>query len=216
MDIPVTIGEKLLITKNKKSKKQYSMVSQVLGGCHGGILTIAMPMLRGKLVPLWPGGVIDILFYKENGIYEFKGRVISRSGGRIPSLKVRVIPPLKKSQRRDYYRLSTILPVLLHVDCSTENGKKTIKCCTLDLSAGGMRLASDKDLEKGCIVFCSLVLEGKLFSIKAKVVRSNAVYNKEYNYEIGIQFLGLNEKMRSEIIGYIFKEQSKLKRKGLI
>ncbi len=216
LNFPVVIGEKLLITRGWKSKKQCPMVSQVIGDCREGNFTIAMPMLRGKLVPLWAGGVIRVSFCRKNGIYEFRARIIGRKNGRIPSLKIRIIPPVTKSQRRDYYRLSIVLPVLIYIDCPTGDERKSVKCYALDLSAGGIKIASDREFERGCIVFCNMVLEDKLFSVRAKVIRSVAVYNREHAYETGLQFIDLNEKIRSKIIGFIFREQSKLKRKGLV
>lgn len=216
MDIPVVTGEKLhVIIRGKGPGKQRIMVSQVLEDSRNGVLTIAMPIQRGRLVPIKQEKEVGIMFYRDNGVYEFEARVIGRSGGRIPSLKIQVLSPIKKSQRRDYYRLNTVLPVQVHISYSEEDCI-VVKCLTLDFSAGGMRLASDRNIEKDCIVTCYLVLSGKPLTVKAKVIRNTTVYSKEYAYEIGVQFVELNEKVRSGIIGFIFEEQRKLKRKGLI
>lgn len=217
MNIPVVTGEKLhVIIRGKEQGKKRVMVSQVLEDAREGVLVIAMPIFKRRLVPIKTDRTIEIMFYRDNGVYEFEARVVGRSGGRIPNLKVQALTSVKKSQRRDYYRLNTVLPVKVSISNSEGEESVIIRCLTLDLSAGGMRLASDRDIEKDCIINCDMMLSNKPYSVKAKVVRSTAVYNQEYAFEIGVQFIELKEKVRCSIIGFIFEEQRKLKRKGLI
>lgn len=217
MSISVVIGEKLhIVLDNKEPGKQRFMVSQVLEKSHGGTLVIAMPILQGRLVPIRVNKIINIVFYRPNGVYEFKAQVAGRSKGKVPSIQIQALSPIKKTQRRNYFRLNTILPVQVSINCVPGEECAVFNCLTLDISAGGMRLASNKDIDEGCTIGCDLVLAGKPLSVKAKVVRRSAVYNKEYAFEIGVQFIRLEEKVRCGIIAFIFEEQKKLKKKGLI
>lgn len=217
MEIPVITGERLhIFLKGRRSDKRRIMTSQVLEDIKENVLTIATPMLGGRLIPIRDNRVINVLFYRSDGIYEFEAQVIGRSGGRIPSLKILALSPIQRNQRRDYFRLSTVRPVQVSIECNSGEEPSVLEYLTLDLSAGGMKLTGRRDIEKGCIIYCEIVLADRPLKVKAKVQRNIAVYNKEYDYEIGIQFIELDEKVRSWIIGYIFEEQRKLKRKGLI
>ncbi len=218
MNIPVGIGEKLdIILMSRNLKEKAVLVSQIMEDYGNGSFVIAMPMIRGRLVPLKTNKNIAIVYYRDNGIFEFMAKVIEKDGGRLPSIKVQALTPVKKSQRRNYYRLNTVVEVLVSNYAPQENKNfHRTKCLTLNISAGGMKLASDDEIEKGSIVLCEFRLTNKKHLIAAKVIRCKAVSDKKYAYEIGVQFLELDEKTRGEIAGYIFEQQRKLKRKGLI
>lgn len=217
MGIPLNLGEKLhLYVLARDRKKGPIMVSQVMECPGDDIFIIAMPMMEGRLVPVHTNKEIRLAYYRENGVYEFTAKVLGRSGGRLPTLRVKALSEAIKSQRREYYRLNTVLPVNIVIAPNGEEEPQVVKCLTLDISAGGMRLASGSGIKKDSLLTCELELSGKALAIKAKVIRSAAVYNEEYLYEIGVQFMELDEKMRKEIIGYIFEQQIKMIQKGLM
>ena len=217
MDIALNLGEKLhLYVLAGDRKRSPVMVSQVMECPGGNIFIIAMPMLEGRLVPVQTNKEVRLAYYRDNGVYEFTAKVLGRSGGKLPSLRVKALTEPVKSQRREYYRLNTVLPVNIVIEPRGEEGAQAVKCLSLDISAGGMRLASGRGLKKDSLLTCEMELSGKAFKIKAKVIRSTAVYNEEYKYEIGVQFVELDEKVRKEIIGYIFEQQVKMIQKGLI
>lgn len=217
MDIALNLGEKLhLYILSGDRKRSPAMVSQVMECPGDNIFIIAVPMLEGRLVPIHTNKEIRLAYYRDNGVYEFTAKVLGRSGGKLPSLRVKALTAAVKSQRREYYRLNTVIPVDIVIAPKREEEPQVVKCLTLDISAGGMRLASGCGMKKDSPLTCEFELSGKAFKIKAKVIRSTAVYNEEYKYEIGVQFVELDEKVRKEIIGYIFEQQIKMIQKGLI
>jgi len=218
LNIPVSVGEKLyIVLMDRNSKEKAMLVSQVMEELGDGLFVIAMPMIGGELEPIQIGKEVALVYYRENGVFEFRAKVIGRSEEKLPSLSIQALTPVKKSQRRNYYRLNTVLSVLIYYITPPENvSVQSFKCFIIDISAGGMRLASTVDIKKDSIILCKLELMDKPLSIKAKVIRNTAVNNQKYDYEIGTQFLDLDEKIRGEIIGFIFEKQRKLKRKGLI
>ena len=218
MGIPLILGEKLhLYILTGERKRSPKMISQVMECPGDDTFIIAMPMLEGRLVPVQTDREIRLAYYRENGVYEFTERVVGRSGGKLPSLRVKALSGPVKSQRREYYRLNTVLPVNIVIEPEgEEDAPRVVKCLTLDISAGGMRLASGRGMKKDSPLTCELKLPGKVLTLKATVIRSTAVYNEEYSYEIGVQFVELDEKVRKEIIGYIFEQQIRMIQKGLM
>jgi c-di-GMP-binding flagellar brake protein YcgR len=218
MYIPIKIGEKLCIAIGGNNTKDIgSPVSQLIENCGNGEFVIAMPILKGRLVPLHIGTEIKIVYYRKNGIYSFRAKVTGRKGGRLPNLRIQAMSPPHKNQRRDYFRLNTVLTTNVFYKPQPESQHLAdIKCVTLDISAGGLRLASNVEIKKDDYIICEINIMDKILSINGRVVRSTAVYNEEYEYEIGIQFIGLDEKTRLKLISFIFEEERKLKRKGLI
>lgn len=217
MAIALNLGEKLhLYVLAGDRKRSPAMVSQVMECLGDDIFIIAMPMLEGRLVPIQTKKEIRLAYYRDNGVYEFTAKVLGRSGGKLPSLRIKALSEAVKSQRREYYRLNMVLPVDIVIVPKGEEEPQLVKCLTLDISAGGMRVASGRSIKKDSRLTCEMELSGKAFKIKARVIRSTAVYNEEYSYEIGIQFEELDEKVRKEIIGYIFEQQIKMIQKGLI
>jgi c-di-GMP-binding flagellar brake protein YcgR len=217
LSITLNIGEKLhLSIKSKDRNKKFKMVSQVLDYHGEGIFVIAMPMTGGRLVPIQNNREIQIAYFRENGVYEFTAKVLERRGGTLPYLKIRALTPVQKSQRREYYRLGKVMPVTISIPAEGEEEVRKVKCLTLDISAGGMKVASNFGFQKDSILICELVLSNITLSVKARVIRSGEVYNEEYSFETSLQFIEVDERVRNEIITYIFEQQRDLKRKGLI
>lgn len=223
MDIPIKIGEKLdIVIKNKVSKGEGMPVSQVMESCGSNEFIVAMPICKGELIPLHIGEEIKLLYYRRNGIYSFWAKVVDRRKGKLPWMKIRALSEPQKTQRRDYYRLEMVFRVKVHYNPKSETQQSeneqlvSMKCFTLDISAGGLRLASNIELQKDDLIVCEIALPDKTFSVNGKVIRSIAVYNLEYQFEIGVQFIGLDEKTRLWLINFIFEEERKLIRKGLI
>lgn len=217
MSIHLNLGEKLhLCVLAGDRKKGPIMVSQVMECLGEDIFIIARPMLEGRPVPIHAKKEIRLSYYRDNGVYEFTAKVLGESGGKLPSLRIKALSEAVKSQRRDYYRLRTVLPVNIVVEAEGKEDARTVKCLTLDISAGGMSLASRHDMKKDSLLTCELRLPGESITVKAKVIRITAVHSKEYSYQIGVQFVELDERLRKEIIGYIFEQQIKMIQKGLI
>ncbi len=218
MDNRIKIGDKLcIVMKSRTSGKERMSVSQLLEDCGGGEYIISTPISKGRLIPIRPGTEIKLIYYRKNGIFSFGAKVTERKGGRLPTMKVQALSAPQRTQRRDYYRLEAVLSVKVYYRPEPESSELAVmECVTLDISAGGLKLASDVNIEEDEHIICEINILDKVLSINGKVIRNLAVYNQEYEYELGVQFVGLNEKTRLELISFIFEEERKLKRKGLI
>jgi c-di-GMP-binding flagellar brake protein YcgR len=105
-------------------------------------------------------------------------------------------------------------------DDKIETREKTpfIDVITRDLSGGGICMAVKEKVDTAKPIECQLQLpESILIKFTGKAVRLSCVDNKgTYKYEVGIEFMEIDNKCRESIIGFIFQEQRKLRKKGLV
>jgi c-di-GMP-binding flagellar brake protein YcgR len=79
----------------------------------------------------------------------------------------------------------------------------------LDISGSGMSLAAKERFKKGDLLEIRVVLQtypAKVLHLYGKVVRVEATPNKFGGYITGIQFVGLSETVRDEILKFDFKK----------
>lgn len=76
----------------------------------------------------------------------------------------------------------------IYVDIGYDKGR--IKGYVLDLSIGGMNVASPKRLNKNCVI--DIFIKGKILpQMKGKIV--SAVYVRQRKYRLGIKFIPPHE-----------------------
>ncbi len=177
---------------------------------------ISAPLDNGSIVPLEEQRSYIIYVYTNKGLYQGKIRVNERyKEDRLHLIKVSLIIPMKKIQRRQYYRLECLQNIKFLVD-----EKQWCEGVVLDISGGGLRFTSKEKLKKGDTITCLLELplkEDAMLKLNGKVLLSE--YNIDENhYEIRIKFFKISNYDRETIIQYIFHEQRKRrqKEKGLI
>ena len=78
--------------------------------CSMLIIKIAMPMEQSKIVLLPVDAEYSLCFYTPNGLYQCLARVVERyKSNNLFVLSMELETDLQKYQRREYYRLNTIL-----------------------------------------------------------------------------------------------------------
>lgn len=188
---------------------------------------IAAPIFEGNIVPLPLESVMNIYFLKRKGgmidLYRFnavvKGRDITEN---IHILMIEKQGEIEKVQRRNYFRMECYIEVRYRVfdNNNTENNKDKPfkKTMANNLSGGGICLMLDEKIEVGSLLECEMFSEQyKKFQFFGKVVRYDQIEREgKYKYEAGVAYLEINEYDRETVVKYIFDEQRKLLRKGLI
>jgi len=215
----VEIGGKVeIISKGSNSKglRSFSMIQDI---SDEGDLVVSLPMVEGRPILLNPGEKVGIRLFKEEASYLFYGDVRNRY--RINNaVVVSIMPtsPIKRIQRRAYYRLKIILPVTVKVlDGDTENESQILKGYSIDISGGGLKLNMDYCLALNTMIECRIDLyDDRQLKIKGKVVRVNQANGPGSKYELGISFCCVSHKVREDLIRFIFSKQRELRKKGLI
>lgn len=184
---------------------------------------ILAPIHEGVIYPVHSDSRMNIYFTQQEDLFKVKAKVEGRdSKDNIPLLKVKVLSEFEKMQRRQFFRFDSSVPVIYRTGSwlVQQNNKKAPmeNAITKDLSGGGLCLLTVEPLEGHSLIECEVKLEEKrAIKVVGKVVRVAKVTDQGvYKYEIGVNFIKIENKDREAIISYIFQEQRKLRKKGLI
>ncbi len=190
-------------------------------------IKIAMPMEQTKVVLLPVDGEYSLCFYTASGLYQCLARVVDRyKSDNIFVLLMELTTDLQKYQRREYYRLNTVLDMKCRQISESENGgysqvefidtDLTFDNGTMvDISGGGARFVSTAKYAKGSLIrfVFSLFVNGRMteYNLVGKVLLSEPVENRDKLFEHRIQFVNMVNEDRESIIKYIFEEERKLR-----
>jgi len=188
-----------------------------------GSAVIDSPMREGNIYPVRIGWNMDVYFTMKDDLYKFNSSVLQRwANGNLSFLKIAVLGDIHKIQRREYFRFECNVPVKYRIIKHTTNDgddKEPMKpCVTKDLSGGGLCLRIKEEVERNTFIEGEVDLgpERKIPFV-GEVVRVDILDGeKKYKYEIGVLFKKIEKNDKENIIRFIYSEQRRLRRRGLI
>lgn len=179
---------------------------------------ILAPIVEGVVYPISSGTGINMYFISEGMFYRMSA-VVERKEikDKIPYLKVRIDGEPEKLQRRQFFRVDCSVPVKFRIIAEDLNNP-LVKAYTRDISGGGINVASENSINPGSLLECELSLnDNKVIQFEGEVMRAYEMDSSELKKcLLGISFKKISDKDREAIVGFIFKEQVKLRKKGLI
>ena len=222
MHIKSAIGRKV-------SDKKYG--SQLLDFDGDRTAKIAMPIREGKVIPLEIDDDYNLCFFTNSGLYQCTAQIKKRyTENRMYVMDVIFLTPLKKFQRRKFYRLDCLFPIRYRIvpkeqfekrnEAEHDNEKDEIlweEGTISDLSGGGIRFHGNVECKKEDLVEIVLPLSLQSgivpLSLYMKVVSCVHFEGSRVAYETRGEFLDINEKERETVIKYVFEEQRRRMRK---
>lgn len=211
----IKINQKIYIELVNKDTREYlpSRIEEI----NARFFAIAMPMRKGALLPLQPGERVHIRFIHKTSCYGFTSIVAGRKRDPIPLLIIgRPEKVTAAEQRRSHVRVTATLPLRIYI--LEDNSARSMEASTVNLSAGGILLASETLLEVGR----EMVVELKLPDREPVVCKAKAVRTYMENAQDGVrgrmavQFENIEEKMRDHIARFVFTKQREYIQKGLV
>ena len=190
---------------------------------------IAMPMEKMKVILLPVDAEYSMCFYTKNGLYQCIARVVERyKSNSLFILVMELETDLQRYQRREYYRLNTVLEMKSKkLDDGNGNGNGAIDLAKVefmdtdltfdngtmvDISGGGARFISKVQYPEGSLIrfIFSLFVNGNITEYKliGRVLKSEKLENRD-DFENRIQFVNIVNEDRESIIKYIFEEERK-------
>lgn len=175
-------GTKLELKRIRHVEKwgEASYVSRFLYQMSVDEAVIEMPLKAGVLVPLEPGETFQVCFYTNKGLYQCQAQVVSRHyEDTLPVAVIKFCSEFEKLQRRQYYRMESILNMEFRTITEEEleqmisrkssaetkivkNGGRDTETLsaavrfyagvTLDISGGGVRFNSEYLAEGGSLI----------------------------------------------------------------
>lgn len=235
MKVTFAIGDRIELMHiksaigRKVSDKKYG--SQLLDFDGDRTAKIAMPISEGKVIPLEIDDDYNLCFFTNSGLYQCTAQIKKRyTENRMYVMDVIFLTPLKKFQRRKFYRLDCLFPIRYRIvpkeqfekknEAEQDNEKDEIlweEGTISDLSGGGIRFHGNVECKKGDFVeiVLPLSLQSGIISLSLymKVVSCVHFEGSRVAYETRGEFLNINEKERETVIKYVFEEQRRRMRK---
>ena len=186
------------------------------------IIEVDIPSIGTQMIFFENETMTQIIITYKDGLYSFSAKVIEKFKKKnIPIMMLKQESEIIKIQRRSYFRLNCSCIVryrLYKLPALGTNDEPFSTTQTVDLSGGGMCILVEEKLEQINFVECDIILEkdiiikaiGKVISMKKD---EPAYLNK---WKVSIHFQRISEFEREKIINFVFQEQLKLRKKGLV
>ena len=202
---------------------------------NNGELELGMPTEGGKMVLLSLGIRYDLVFYAKGGLYQCIGQVKERyKSDNIYMVSMELKTNLSKFQRREYYRKECLLDVNYLELSDEEAGSDLAETAfaqreellynermksgiAVDISGGGLRMVSDLPVETGNLLL-NFTLKNEFGErdiwLFGTVIQTRKLEgNGEVRYECRVMYDIRDNRIREQIIKYIFEEERKSRKR---
>lgn len=218
---------------HEKNDKIYK--SSVFDFLEDNEIEITMPTDGGKMVLFNVGTQFEFFFHTAKGMYTCETVVTDRyKRGNFYLISVKVASPLKKYQRREYYRLECLLdfayykisPELAALQTNQQLYFELSKpeyilerklARAKDLSGGGSRFMTLEPLEVGAKVLSVLQLSNdkvnRTFYLVTEVISCDPVKDMKDRWIVRGKFEYKDIKERDLVVRYVFEEDRRLRKK---
>lgn len=218
------IGEKLeicLIDKDNNDKSPYYSV-KLQNIRKNEIIEVDLPMLGTQIFSFKINQIIRVTITQEDGIYSFSGEIIENNDdAKIPVMVIKLQSEIIKNQRRSFFRIKCNCNIKYKIieNESVNQYKNEFKnAAIIDLSGGGMCISCNQKIDKNILLECVIMLENNQEIVAiCKVIKSKKDEESQSEvWKIGLVFHAISERSREKLINFVFQEQLKLRRKGLV
>lgn len=212
----VELGDKIeVIKKTGFIANQHSHYSKIQDIISDHELIITAPIDNGKIVPLEVNQDYYLCIYTAKGLYRCEAQVTERrKEENMFYAKLDIKSKMQKYQRRQYYRLDCILSFQYK---ESDDKETWISGIILDISGGGLRFTSNKQLISGESIVCHVQLnfedEQKHLYINGTIISCNILDFNTNTYETRISFNDINNDAREAVIRFIFEEERRRRKK---
>ncbi len=179
------------------------------------IMEIHVPFSKAYMYSVPAKAQIGVIFSFERETYMFMAEVVKNVYVKpIPMLLIKPISGIEKIQRRQFFRMECrvnvsycVLDSLDNIEFEKKPDELYIKCYTIDISGGGVRILTKHEHEAGTIIKAFIEL-GQEICLINKIVRSTQVVERgRYMYNTAAEIKQIQDKDREEIIRYVFETQ---------
>ncbi len=180
-------------------------------------MRIAMPSLKGRLIPLPKGTRAYVKIVDRGSLYVFQGTVLWSGMWKednLPSTVITIPEKVRKVQRRRYIRI----PIRLVGKYRREDEDEYHTFSTMDFSAGGMLIVVGEQLKAGEIIFVTMKLKPglELKEQPAKVKREAGFDRETLQRFYGVEFLDVDLNLEKKLVRFVMEKEIEYRKKGII
>jgi c-di-GMP-binding flagellar brake protein YcgR len=176
-------------------------------------VTIAAPFAGGYFLPPRHNRTFTGCVAGNGCSYHFKMSLLSYTNDPVPLWRVTFPAEIKRVQMRSFVRLDITMHISVEL-AGPDGQPRVIDTLTKDISAGGLRLVMVKPPTVGEKVKLTLPLDDDVVvAADGKVIRVVPPGEDFHKYEVIIEFVKIAEKIRGQIVKFIFKKQIERRKK---
>jgi len=222
-EIKTGVKLELEVFNDYNEKINPTFVSQFEHAIDEKTAVIYAPIFEGNIYPIHKGWKMNVYFLHEDNLYRFWAKVTGRKlKSNVALLLIELQSDIERIQRRQFFRFECTLPVKYRVvdvmQETEENKPPFVESVTKDISGGGICIKIKEVVPTGSLIECELELSKtnklQFYGVVSRV--NSREDDLVYTHESGVSFKYIEKKHKEEIIRYIFAEQRKLRKKGLI
>ncbi len=172
--------------------------------------TVFHPTIKSVPVPMTPGDVVVLTFYRQNGVFSFEAKVVKwYVKDHIKLCQLKALTDVKKSQRRKSYRLPIVLNVTLRrLDGDEKEQAKRYKAKTVDISEHGMLLSCFHSFPPGTPISAEVKMsDGEYREFQTEVLRCETPFHENDPHNIVLLFLNCTEYDQAYLRRFILRQQ---------
>ncbi|SKA86489.1 c-di-GMP-binding flagellar brake protein YcgR, contains PilZNR and PilZ domains [Caloramator quimbayensis] len=184
---------------------------------------IGMPISGSRYLLMHPKSIIEYYMMNEKEVFKCRSVVLGRTNEKNLQLAMLSFPDvIERVQRREYFRLPIVMEAKFFPlpegrfymdlkDVPSGYFKKLENTITVDISGGGIKIISKQNVKKDNYVLLSINIPEEI-NVLCKVIRCD-FDNMNKNYKLALKFERIDERIRDNIIRFIFsklREQSRL------
>ena len=206
----ITSGAKVQIVSPDTNVSPNTYISDVYLMPKPGIVLIRIPLYNGKEISLG-GGSYTLRFLSENAI--FRHNATLEEIAVVDSLRLyrfKLLDEGEKMQRRDDFRFTCNIPVEFAALDKTMKRGETCEGMVNDLSAGGVKMMSNIDMNPGVRISVAMQLDNDYIVALGEVRAKTGAPSKQYEFQYGVKFHALPKEDKDVIIQYVSRVQRKL------
>jgi len=211
------------LSANAGSKESYESVVTNVG--RDNTVTVSLPRIGNQTVPLEEGEEYLLRFIVSSGSYECRGVVEDDSSSPLGSgYVIRLLSELTRDRKRMFFRLDKVIPVLYSLqgkESEEDNREETEeeeekqeekqKGTCFNISAGGLRFASNTDIERGenIKIYIPFGDTGREICVTGSVIYTDNVDRENAGFEHRVRFADIDFDTAESLARYCFDEACK-------
>lgn len=164
------------------------------------------------------GRPVRVMLDRDERTYCFDSRIVNRQEVRDPFLLLELPGEVQPAEHRGYFRVSAIIePARAAVLDARGEEERELGATVLDISGGGIHFVSADSLSRGDRLRVVLPLRdvGEVDTV-VEVTSIRTPRTPRGNYRLDARFARLTDQQRDQIFRFLFQEQIKLRKKGLL
>jgi c-di-GMP-binding flagellar brake protein YcgR len=214
----LSVGERIQIEYFDEAGRHNDYKSQIVEIHDNDLVDILIPIHKKRDVYLRKDTVIKIVLTKGEAVYEIKAVIYETLFASIPLMRVKMLTEVHKIQRRNFYRLKVMLDIGIRLVENYDEKKYGVQstCNMLDISTGGLSFSTRKEFHEKDMLELTLSLNDKKLTVFGKIVRRTFNDNYRAPFSYGVEFFKISGNERNVITKFIYDEQRRLIKKGII